>query len=522
MKNTKKTITLITLISLLIVNTNITFASDIIWSKITITNSSEVTKKTTKADIFNFFAKYYNWQIPNSYKYIKLNYSDILKWTQIEESLKKLIYLDLIWNPRKDLKANEELNAWAFFRLSEKILWIKINDAETKTELINRITTKKDIKTVKDFIWKKDINITSKSTNKEIKKKLAILNDVYKTLINWHYNKDNLDEWKIIDSAISWLAIWTDDKHTVYFPPVDSQSFNDSLKWDYEGIGSYVDMEKPGAVRIVSPIPGSPSEKAWLKWWDLIIKIDGRKITEDNWLKEVITWIKWPAGTKVILTVNRDWKIFDVEVTRARIIITDIETKIINSTTYYMQIKSFWEHVSDDFKEHLEELSKTKNINKIILDLRNNWGWYLAEVAEMLSYFVDEWEKTAIVKYHDTDKNYISRWYDLIDFSKYKLVILQNSGTASASEILIWTLKDYYPDLIIIWENSYWKWSVQVMKSYTDWSLLKYTIAKWFTWLTQTWIDWIWIKPTIELEYDLENYNKNGFDNQLDKAKFIN
>lgn len=140
----------------------------------------------------------------------------------------------------------------------------------------------------------------------------------------------------------------------------------------------------------------------------------------------------------------------------------------------------------------------------------------------MLSYFVNKWETTAVVKYHDSEKTFTSRWYDLVDFNNYKIVILQNSWTASASEILIWTLNDYFSDIEIIGEKTYWKGSVQVMKSYTDWSLLKYTIAKWFTGKTQTWIDWIWIEPTIKLELDLEKYQKNGFDNQLDKAIFIN
>lgn len=522
MKNIKKILSFIALVTILTTNINVTNASIIWWSTITIVNSSAEEAKITRWDIFNFLADYYKGQVPESYKYIKVNFKDVVKWSILEESLKRLIYLNLIENPSRILEKDKELNAWWFFRLSEKILWIKINDAETKTELLNRNTNATDIKIVSNFIWTKTITVDTKSTNKEIKQKLAILNDVYKTIISWHYDKDVLDEWEIIDSAIEWIAKGTEDKHTVYFPPLDSESFQDSLSWDYEWIWSYVDMEKPGAVRIVSPIPGSPSEKAWLKWWDLIIKVDWKEITEKNSLKEVISWIKWPANSKVILTVNRDWRIFDVEVTRERIIITDIESELLNSTTYYLQIKSFWEHVSADFKKSLQELSGYNNVNKIIIDLRNDGWWYLEEVAEILSYFVAEWEKTAVVKYHDSEKNYVSKWYDLIDFSKYKIVILQNSWTASASEILIWTLRDYYPDIKIIWENSYWKWSVQVMKQYNDWSLLKYTIAKWFTGLTETWIDWIWIKPTIELEFDLENYNKNGFDNQLDKAIFIN
>ena len=491
------------------------------YKKTIVTTIVEVETEVTRTDIFNFFAEYYEWQVQSSYKYINVNFTDIIKWSNLEKSLQKLIYLNLIENPKRELQKNAELNAWWFFRLSEKVLWIKINDSETKNELLNRNTTKDDIQVVSEFIWDTLIEIDTKSTNKEIKQKIAIFKDVYNTLLKWHYNKDLFDEWKIIDSAINGITKWTADKHTVYFPPVESESFHDTLSGDYEWIWAYVDMEKPGAVRIVSPIPGSPSEKAWVKWWDLIIKVDSKEITEENPLKEVITWIKWPAWSSVILTINRSWEIFDIEVIRERIVITDIETDILNTTTYYLQIKSFWEHVSWDFKEAMEELSKNGSINKVIIDLRNNWWGYLTEVTEMLSYFIEEWEKTAIVKYHTTEKNFSSKWYNLVDFSKYKIVILQNSWTASASEILIWTLKDYYPDVTLIWEKTYGKGSVQVMKSYVDWSLLKYTIAKWFTGLTETWIDWVWIKPTIELEFDLENFKKNWYDNQLDKAIFI-
>jgi len=499
-----------------------THATQITWAGIKINAHKQVEEKITKANIFNFFANFYDKKIPDSYKYIKVNFVGVEKWSKLENSLQKLIYLDLIENPKRNLSKDSELNAWWFFRLAEKILKINIVDVESKEELLNRNTTKTDLNIVSKFLWGVNISVSTNSTQKDIKQKTAIFEDVYQTLIKQHYDKDNLNKWKIIDSAIKWLTKWTGDKHTVYFPPIESESFSDSLSWDYEWIGAYVDMEEPGAIRIVSPIPWSPSEKAWVKWWDLIIKVDWKEIWENNWLKEVISWIKWPAWSKVMLTIKRKWVILEIEVTRDRIIITDIDSKLINSSTYYIQIKSFWEHVSSDFKKSIESLNESKYINKIIIDLRNNWWWYLSEVAEILSYFVEKWEKTAHVKYHDTEKNYTSKWYDLIDFSKYKIVILQNSWTASASEILIWTLKDYYTDIELIWENTYWKWSVQVMKSYVDWSLLKYTIAKWFTWLTKTWIDWVWIKPTIELEFNLENYNKNWFDNQLDKAIFIN
>ena len=405
--------------SLLLLGINFwtTQAIEITGTKLTIVNTSEDIK-VTRWNIFNFYADYYSWKIPDSYKYIKVNYLDIDNWTKLEKSLQKLIYLDLIENPYKNLGKENELKAWAFYRLSEKILWIKVEDIESEEELKNRNTDNNDIQIMTNFLWDQTIKLETKSSNKDVKQKIAILKDIYETIIWKHYNKDNFDEWKILDSAINWITNWANDKHTVYFPPIESESFHDSLSWDYEWIWSYVDMEKPGFVRIVSPIPGSPSEKAGLKWWDLVTKVDWREIGEDNSLREVITWIKGPAWSSVLLTVERDWDVLEISVTRERIIITDIEAEILNTTTYYIQIKSFWEHVAKDFKESISQIKDNEDINKIIIDLRNNWWGYLTEVAEILSYFIEKWEKTAIVKYNTNNKTFVSRGYELIDFSK--------------------------------------------------------------------------------------------------------
>jgi len=159
------------------------------------------------------------------------------------------------------------------------------------------------------------------------------------------------------------------------------------------------------------------------------------------------------------------------------------------------------------------------NIKKIIFDVRNNPGWYLDEVSYMLSYFVPEWEATAIIEYTDSKKEFISRWYDLLDASKYELVFLQNGWSASASEIMVGTMKDYFPDMTIIGEKSFGKGSVQSLKNYYDGSTLKYTTAKWFTWKTKTGIDGVWITPDIEIEIDLERLKNAQYDNQLEWAK---
>lgn len=500
-------------------NLNYSYASDNIWNKLTIINYTE--EKINIWKIFNFFASKFE-EIPESYKYITVNYKDVEKWSELEWSIQKLLYLDLIKNPKILLNKESELNAWSFYRLAEKILEIQILDDETKEILTTRNTNYNDLNKISSIIWDRTIKVNTKLKNKELKEKIETFNDVYNIIMNNHYDKDKLDEVKILESAISWIASWTNDKHTVYFNKIEGENFIDSLASDYEGIGSYVDMEKPGLVRIISPIPDSPSEKAGLKWWDIIKKVNWKDVQIENSLSEVISWIKWPAWTQVILTIDRNWETLNITVTRAKIIIVNIESKIINSDTYYIQIKSFWDKVKDDFKESLLKLKEEKNIKRIVIDLRNNWWWMLDEVSDILWYFIPEWEAIAREQFYNYEEVLTSNWYNLLDFNKYKIVILQNSWTASASEILIWTLKDYYPNTTLIWENTYGKGSVQELINLNDGWLLKYTKAKWFTWKTKTWIDWVWIKPDIELEFDLENYNKNWVDNQLNKALSIN
>ena len=474
-----------------------------------------------REDIFIFLWKYYWRWIPKTYKYIKLHYIDIKENTELYKSLQKLVYLDIIENKSTAFWKNKKLNSYIFYKLLENIYWNEFIYKNNKKDLKNRNTNIYDLKSLKDYDTDELDNFNKYWNSSEIIEKKAILVDVYNTLLNHHFNKDNLDEVKIIESGIDWLTKWIDDKHTVYFPPIDTNNFYENLNWEYEWIGSYVDMEKPWEVRIVSPITGSPSMKAWLKWWDVIIKVDWKEISKENSLKEVITWIKWPAWTKVMLTIKRWAKIFNLNVIRAKIVIKDVEYKVFNNDTFYIEIKSFWDNVWENFRKALNELKNKKYVNKVIIDLRNNWWWYLWEVTNMLSYFIEKWEPTAIVKYKNANKSYYSKWYDLIDFSKYKIIILQNSWTASASEIMIWSIKDYFPDSIIVWEKSYWKWSVQTIKSYTDWSSLKYTIAKWFTWKNEIWIDWIWIMPDFEIEFDIEKYKNSNLDNQLQKARSI-
>jgi carboxyl-terminal processing protease len=361
---------------------------------------------------------------------------------------------------------------------------------------------------------------SSLNTSWNLWEKEKILHDVYKTISNSHYDKGTFEENQLTQWAIKGIADAVWDKYTSYFPPVESNDFFEGLEWEYEWIGSYVDMQTPGQLIIVSPIVWSPSEKAGVKWGDRVTHVDDKEITENTPLSEVISWIKGPAWTNVKLTISREEesKPLEILVTREKIILKDVEHKKLNRNTYYIQIKNFWDRVDTEFKQALEAVLEEHSTDKIIFDLRNNPGWYLGEVSTMLSYFIEAGKPTAIVNSWDRELKYNSAWYDLINFNNYELVFLQNGWSASASEIMVWSVKDYYPDTIIIGEQSFWKWSVQTLKTYSDGSTLKYTTAKWFTGNTKIWIDGVWITPDVEIIFDEERWRAIEKDNQLEEA----
>ncbi len=472
----------------------------------------------TRKEIFNYYAHVFREHTPASYKYINLEYTDVAKWTKLYDSLQILVYYNLIDNRKARIYPRGNLTAFGLYTLSEKVLWVELLKYINETDLKTRQGSMNDLIFITSRFNKEVKILKNNWDSKLINEKKEVFQDVYKVLTTQHYKKDQYTEVELLDKAIDWLTQWTNDKHTTYFPATENKDFQDSLNGEFEWIWAYVEMEKPGKFMIISPITDSPAYKAGLKWGDQVIKVDWIEILQENSAKEVISWIKWKKWTPVLFTINRKGKELELEVIRDKIIIKDITTELINTNTFLITIKAFWPNVSENFRLALEELSEKKHVRKIIIDLRNNWGGYLDQVADMLSYIVPEGEKTAVIKYLKWNQDYISSWYELIDFSKYKIVLLQNSGTASASEILSGTIKDYFPESVSIWEQSYGKWSVQRIKQYKDDSLLKYTIARWYTWWTETSIDLIWLTPDILLEFDSETYKKYERDNQLIKA----
>ena len=328
--------------------------------------------------------------------------------------------------------------------------------------------------------------------------------DTYILLKQKYYSLDWIQKSDLVDWAISWMvnAIW--DKHSEFMNSTITKSFNDALSWDFEWIWAVVE-KIPVWVKIDRILKWSPAKKYWLLKNDVIIEANWEKLEELN-IWEAVEKIKWPAWTHVVLKILRFWEseALEIDVIRAKIKIPTVETKVFEDNTeiWYIALNMYWETSAVEFKKSLEEF---KDKSWIIIDLRDNWGGYLQSAVEILSNFVEDWKELVQVRWKNILDNTSYKSVGIGEKYKWKIVILINENSASASEITAWALKDYNL-AILVWIKSYWKGSVQEPFGFSDWSQLKFTIAKWFTpnWLN---IDHDGIEPDIKVSFKKEDYN---------------
>ena len=340
--------------------------------------------------------------------------------------------------------------------------------------------------------------------------------EVYELIKYNNYNSNWIKKDDLVNSAIKWLVEWLWDKHSEYMSPDETSKFNNILSWDFEWIGAVVEKNILWVV-IDRIIKWSPAKKFWLISWDIIIKANGEDLS-DLELYNAVEKIKWPAWTSVILDVLRKWEkdILTINVIRDKIKIPSVDFKIFeDSNLGYISINIFGLDTSSEFEKALKEVEKTQGL---IIDLRDNWWWYLQSAVEILGNLIEDWKVIVITKYKNDYFNTVYKSVNIWELYNKKIVVLINENSASASEITAWALSDHNK-AIIVWKKSYWKWSVQKPFDLEWWSLLKLTIAKWFT-PNDSNIDKEWINPDIEVTYEKEDF-ENKYDRQLEEAKEV-
>ena len=327
--------------------------------------------------------------------------------------------------------------------------------------------------------------------------------EVYNIININNYNSDNINNNDLVNWAIKWLVDWLWDKHSEFLTTSETEKFNDVLAWDFEWIWAVVE-KNPLWVYIDRIIKWSPAKKSWLISWDIIIKANEHKL-EWMWLFEAVDKIKWPAWTKVVLDIIRSWEksVLTIEVIRDKIKIPSVSSEFFNDWEIaYIAINMFWGDTSDEFKSALQ---KSMDTEWLIIDLRDNGWGYLQSATSILSNLVEDDEVLVVTKYREILSNISYPSINDGEIYNWKIVVLINENSASASEITAWALKDYNK-AILVWIKSYGKWSVQKPFILSDWSMVKLTIAKWFT-PNGINIDKEWISPDIEIDFKKEDYN---------------
>ncbi len=345
---------------------------------------------------------------------------------------------------------------------------------------------------------------------------LSLFYEVYKITSENFYSFNDISKENIVYWIIKWFIDSLDDKYNEFFNPDEAKKFNEILEWDFEWIWAVIKKHDLWVV-IDSFIAWSPAKESWILVWDIIIKANNIEL-QDLTLTESVSKIRWKSWTSVKLEIIRAWEkeILIKDIIRKKITIPSIDSKILENNIWYIILSIFWEKSSEEFNKTLKDLLN-KNIKWLILDLRDNWWWYLETANLILSNFIEKDKLLVSTKNKNPllQKSYFSSWNK--DF-KIPLIIIINENSASASEIVAWAIKDYWL-WIIVWEKSYWKWSVQNAFILSDGSELKITTAKWYT-PNNHWIDKEWIKPDIVISLKKEDYEKQ-YDRQLKESENI-
>lgn len=311
----------------------------------------------------------------------------------------------------------------------------------------------------------------------------------------------------LMTGAVKGMVGSLGDPHSIYMDPKMYKEFMIETEGAFGGVGIVIGV-KDKLLTVVSPIEGTPGEKAGIKSGDRIIKIDG-KDTKDMALDEAVNQIRGPEGTQVTLTIQRaNEPVIDYTLTRSSIQIKTVAGKMLADNIGYIRISMFNENTGSDFIRIYQDLEK-EGMKAIILDLRDNPGGLLEESVKVAGKFVPKGPVVSVVTRDGRRETSTSN----LEAIKYPAVVLVNGGSASASEIVSGAIQDTGAGTLV-GTKTYGKGSVQTILR-LDGGAIKLTIAKYLTPNDRS-INGVGIEPDVKV--DLPENREPGKDVQLDKA----
>ncbi len=320
-----------------------------------------------------------------------------------------------------------------------------------------------------------------------------VINEIEKNYV------DPVESDKIIIKAVQGM-VRSLDPHSAYLDPEEYSALEDDTKGEFSGIG-VVMIIKDNILTVISPIEGSPAYKAGIKAGDIIIKVNGES-THEMSISEAVNRIKGPKGSDLTITVLRKNKVaIKYNLTRADIPLTSVKSRTLQPGYAYISVSNFNENTSTELVSSLEKFeAQPTPLTGLILDLRGNPGGLLKQAVEISDLFINEGIIVSIKGRKDSETQIWKAQEDAISRT-YPIVVLINSGSASASEIVAGALQEHKRALIL-GTTSFGKGSVQNLKKFSDGSALKLTVARYYTPSGRS-IQAKGIKPDIELKYKL-------------------
>ncbi|MGM9922954.1 MAG: S41 family peptidase [Bacillus sp. (in: firmicutes)] len=318
------------------------------------------------------------------------------------------------------------------------------------------------------------------------------LYETFDTIESQYYKK--VDEGKLINGAINGMIDALDDPYSDYMDISEASEFHNAISSSFEGIGAEI-QEKDGKIVIVSPIKGSPAEKAGLKAHDIILSVNEESL-EGLSSTEAVAKIRGKKGSKVTLEIQRgEEEPFSTTLTRDTIPIETVYAEMLDNDIAKIQVSSFSENTTTELESALEEM-QSKGMKGLVLDLRGNPGGIMEQAMKIASMFVPK--DKVIFQIEDRDGNKQVVKSDNTDKVDFPVVVLVDSGSASASEIVAAAVQES-AGIPIIGEKTFGKGTIQTAKDLEDGSNIKYTTGKWLT-PKGTWIHKKGIEPDIKVE----------------------
>ena len=334
-----------------------------------------------------------------------------------------------------------------------------------------------------------DVNYSTAS--KEIQKFI----EEYNYILENYYGDINKEE--LVSSAIKGMLSSLDEYSE--FVGDDSSNFSITLEGEYEGLGVGISSTTDNEIIITTIYPNSPADKAGLKVADIVTKFNNESV-EGLSTTELVDKIS--QTEEINLTVLREEEELTFNLKKDKIVIESVHSEMKDNNIGYIKVDIFANNTYSQFHQALEDLEK-QNMESLIIDLRSNGGGHLSAAKDILSLFLND---THVI-YQTEDKNGIEKFYSEGNEDKnYKIVILQNSISASASEVVTSCLKEQL-GAYVIGTTSYGKGTVQNLQNVSGIGQYKVTTKKWLT-SNGEWINEVGIKPDLEVNLS-EKYFKN-------------